>query len=183
MTHVPLDHGDSSDLSCNHSGEDMPHGDTPKGQPEVVLVIYTQSHKLLKHLALRIGVMNLPFSYQSIWLLKQDMHKSEALWSNESIGYGACWHLLLLNMWIEWLSTDVLSEVMGALVIQNHFWFDGDLTWMQPDSGFVETVFNHTPYRDVHPSRELISYNPFRYLARYRHTLSIQTRVATHRTS
>ena len=54
-THVPLDHGDSSDLSCNHSGEDMPHGDTPKGQPEVVLVIYTQSHKLLKHLAFRTG--------------------------------------------------------------------------------------------------------------------------------
>lgn len=62
-THVPLDHGDSSDLSCNHSGEDMPHGDTPKGQPEVVLVIYTQSHKLLKHLAFRTGVMNLPFLY------------------------------------------------------------------------------------------------------------------------
>lgn len=62
-THVPLDHGDFSDLSCKHSGEDMPHGDTPKGQPEVVLVIYTQVHKFLKHLALRIGVMNLPFLY------------------------------------------------------------------------------------------------------------------------
>ena len=76
----------------------MPHGDTPNGQPEVVLVIYTQVHKLLKHLALRIGVRNLPFLYQSIWLLKQDMHTSEGLWSNESIGYGACWTLSLLNM-------------------------------------------------------------------------------------
>ncbi len=53
MTHVPLD-VDLSDLSYNHSGEDMTHGDTPKGT-EFVLVIYT-SHKLLEHLALRIGV-------------------------------------------------------------------------------------------------------------------------------